>query len=58
MDFIKKVILELWCMAYGAMLFLIAWWIVVAVAALVAFIMFTVYVATPKKRSRRDVDNG
>lgn len=58
MDLIKKVALELWCMAYGAMLFLIAWWIVVAVAALVAFIMFVVYATTPKKRSRRDVDNG
>ena len=58
MDFIKKVTLELWCMAYGAMLFLIAWWVVVAVAALVAFIMFAVYATTPKKRSRRDVDNG
>jgi len=58
MELIKKALLELWCMAYGAMLFLIAWWIVVAVAALVAFIMFAVYVTTPKKRSSRDVDNG
>lgn len=56
MELIKKAILELWCMAYGAMLFLIAWWIVVAVAALVAFIMFAVYVTTPKKTSRRNID--
>ena len=56
MDLIKKIALELWCMAYGAMLFLIAWWIVVAVAALVAFIMCAVYVTTPKKRSGRVVD--
>lgn len=56
MDLIKKIALELWCMAYGAMLFLIAWWIVVAVAALVAFIMCAVYVTTPKKRSSRVVD--
>lgn len=56
MELIKKAALELWCMAYGAMLFLIAWWIVVAVAALVAFIMFAVYVTTPKKRSRQTID--
>lgn len=53
---LKKLILELWCMAYGAWLFIIAWWIVAAVAALVAFIMFVVYVATPKKTSRQTID--
>jgi membrane protein CcdC involved in cytochrome C biogenesis len=56
MELIKKIALELWCMAYGALLFLIAWWVVVAVAALIAFIMFVVYVATPKKMSGRVVD--
>lgn len=56
MELIKKITLEIWCMAYGALLFLIAWWVVVAVAALVAFIMFAVYVATPKKTSRQTID--
>jgi CHASE2 domain-containing sensor protein len=57
MDFIKKAALELWCMAYGFLLFLIAWWIVVAVAALIAVIMFVVYLATPNKPKRSSLDD-
>jgi ABC-type bacteriocin/lantibiotic exporter with double-glycine peptidase domain len=50
MDLIKKIALNLWCVVYGVMLFLVAWWIVVAVAALVAVIMCAAYVFTPKQR--------
>jgi hypothetical protein len=56
MDMIKKIALELWCMAYGAMLFFLAWWIIVVVATLITFIMCVVYVVTPKKNLRRSVD--
>lgn len=53
---IKKIGLELWCMAYGAMLFLLAWWIIVVVATLITFIMCVIYVVTPKKNLWRSVD--
>ena len=53
---IKKIGLELWCMAYGAMLFFLAWWIIVVVATLITFIMCVIYVVTPKKNLWRSVD--
>ena len=53
---IKKIGLELWCMAYGAMLFFLAWWIIVVVAAMITFIMCVIYVVTPKKNLWRSVD--
>ena len=56
MEMIKKIGLELWCMAYGAMLFFLAWWIIVVVAALITFIMCVTYVVTPKKNLWRSVD--
>ena len=56
MEMIKKIGLELWCMAYGAMLFFLAWWIIVVVAALITVIMCAIYVVTPKKNLWRSVD--
>lgn len=52
---IKKVILELWCMSYGVGLFLLAWWKLMATAALVAALPASVLFAVKtfgKKRSR------
>ena len=56
MEMIKKIGLELWCIAYGAMLFFLAWWIIVVVATLITFIMCVIYVVTPKKNLWRSVD--
>ena len=56
MEMIKNIGLELWCMAYGAMLFFLAWWIIVVVAALITVIMCAIYVVTPKKNLWRSVD--
>jgi len=56
MEMIKKIGLELWCVAYGAMLFFLAWWIIVVVAALITVIMCAIYVVTPKKNLWRSVD--
>lgn len=53
---IKKIGLELWCMAYGAILFFLAWWIIVVVAALITFIMCVIYVVTPKKNLWQSID--
>ena len=57
MEMIKKIGLELWCIAYGAMLFFLAWWIIVVVATLITFIMCVIYVVTPKKNLWQSVDN-
>lgn len=56
MGMIKKIGLELWCMAYGAILFFLAWWIIVVVAALITFIMCVIYVVTPKKNLWQSID--
>ena len=56
MEMIKKIGLELWCIAYGAMLFFLAWWIIVVVATLITFIMCVIYVVTPKKNLWQSVD--
>ena len=53
---IKKIGLELWSIAYGAMLFFLAWWIIVVVATLITFIMCVIYVVTPKKNLWQSVD--
>lgn len=53
---IKKIGLELWCMAYGAMLFFLAWWIIVVVATLITFIVCVIYVVKPKKNLWQSID--
>lgn len=56
MDMIKKAILELWCMAYGFMLFLIAWWVVVSAAALVATALIVIHLVSRMKSRRQTLD--
>lgn len=56
MEMIKKIGLELWCMAYGAMLFFLAWWIIVVVATLITFIVCVIYVVKPKKNLWQSID--
>jgi hypothetical protein len=48
MDFIKKIVLELWCMAYGVGLFILATWpIALSLGVCVLF------VAIPRKKRNR-----
>ena len=48
MDFIKKIVLELWCMAYGVGLFILATWpITLSLGVCVLFVML------PRKKRTR-----
>ncbi len=48
MDFIKKIVLELWCMSYGLGLFILATWpISLALGVCILF------VAIPRKKRNR-----